>query len=333
MTKINSAGILGTGYCLPEKRLTNFDLEKMVETSNDWILERTGISERRIAEKNQPTSYFAYRAAKMALENAKVKPEELDLIIVATITTDRIIPSTACTVQNMLGAKKAGAFDLTAACSGFVYGSVVASQFIETGAYDKVLVIGAETLSKFVNWKDRNTCVLFGDGAGAAVYGRVPEGCGMLGFDLGADGAGGDHLDIPGGGSLNPASHETVDEHLHTLHMDGKEVFRFSVKAMGETVLKSLQRANLTVDDINLLVPHQANIRILKSGSKRLALSMDKIYANLDKYGNTSAASIPIALAEAVEKGRIKKGDIIALSGFGAGLTWASCILKWTGEE
>ncbi len=333
MIKKNSAGILGMGYCVPERHLTNFDLEKMVETSNEWIVERTGIQERRIVSPEEATSDLAFKAAQEALERAHVKAEELDLIIVATISSDRIIPSTACVLQDRLGAKNAAAFDLVAACSGFVYGSVVASQFIETGAYDKILVIGAETLSRLVNWQDRNTCVLFGDGAGAAVYGKVEDGYGMLSFDLGADGSGGDSLDIPAGGSRLPASEKTVQDKLHYLHMNGKEVFKFSITVMGETVERSLKRANLQLADLDWLVPHQANIRIIQSGSKRLSLPMDNIIVNLNKYGNTSAASVPIALAEAAQQGTFKKGDIIALAGFGAGLTWGSCIIKWTGEK
>lgn len=333
MTKKNSAGILGTGYCLPEKKLTNFDLEKMVNTSDDWIVERTGIHERRIVAKDVATSSLAVKAAEMALKDANTTAEELDLIIVATITPDKIIPSTACILQDKLGAKNAGAFDLTAACSGFVYASAIACQFIESGVYKKILVIGAETLSKIVDWQDRNTCVLFGDGAGAAVYGQVEAGYGMMGFDLGADGPGGDNLQIPAGGSLHPASLETVNERMHYMQMNGKEVFRFSVKAMGETVLRSLEKAALQREDIDWLVPHQANIRIIQTGAKRLKMPMDKVIINLDKYGNTSAASIPIALAEAAHNNHFKKGDVLAFSGFGAGLTWASCVMKWAKGE
>ncbi|MDQ0202799.1 beta-ketoacyl-ACP synthase III [Pectinatus haikarae] len=333
MTGKNSAGILGTGFCLPEDKLTNFDLEKMVNTNDDWIVGRTGIHERRIASEGTATSNIAFKAAQMALKDAGVEPDELDLIIVATISSDRIIPSTACVLQDMLGASHAGAFDLTAACSGFIYASSVAAQFIQSGVYKKILVIGAETLSRFIDWQDRNTCVIFGDGAGAAVYGRVDDGYGMLSFDLGADGSGGDSLDIPGGGSLHPASAATVKDRLHYLHMNGKEVFRFSVKIMGETVLNSLERANLQKENIDWLIPHQANIRIIQTGAKRLQLSMDKVIVNIGKYGNTSAASIPIALAEAAHNKTFKKGDILAFSGFGAGLTWASCIMKWAKEE
>lgn len=329
--KLNSAGILGVGFHVPEKIVTNADLEKLVETNNEWIVERTGIKERRVSAPDEPTSALAYKAAVKALEDANVTAEELDLIIVATISADCNTPSTACILQQKLGAKNAAAFDLSAACSGFVYSAAIASQFIETGAYKKILVVGAETLSKFVNWHDRNTCIIFADGAGAAVFGQVEDGYGVLSFDLGADGD--DAIEIPAGGSKHPADEESVKNNMHTLHMNGKDTFRFAIKAMGATVLKSLERAGLTRDDIDILIPHQANIRIIQSAAKRLHLSMDKVFTDIDKYGNTSAASIPIAIAEAKEAGRLKKGDIVALSGFGAGLTWASCIMKWAKED
>ena len=238
--KLCNAGILGTGFYVPEKIMTNADLEKIVETSDEWIVERTGIKERRIAEDNQPMSDLALRAAKAALADAGVAAEDLDLIIVATLTSDRIIPSTACMIQNLLGAKHAAAFDLSAACSGFAYAASVAAQFIETGAYKKALVIGAETLSKYINWEDRNTCVLFGDGAGAAVLGQVEEGYGILSFDLGSDGSGGDAIQIPSSGSLMPVSKESIDQKLNLIHMNGRDVFKFAVKAMGKTVKNSL---------------------------------------------------------------------------------------------
>lgn len=330
--KLNSAGILGLGYYVPEKILTNADIEKLVDTNDEWITERTGIKERRICAPEQATSDLALIAAQRALADANVSAEELDMIIVATISADSNTPSTACILQDKLGAKNAAAFDLSAACSGFVYSSAIASQFIETGVYKKVLVVGAETLSKFVNWKDRNTCIIFADGAGAAVFGAVEDGYGMLSFDLGADGSGAETIEIPGGGSRHPADQETIDNHMHCLHMNGKETFRFAVKAMGSTVVKSLERAGLTKEDIDYLIPHQANIRIIQSAAKRLHLPMEKVFVNIEKYGNASAASIPIALAEAEQEGKLKKGEIIALSGFGAGLTWASCIMKWAKE-
>jgi len=326
--KLCNAGILGTGFYVPEKIMTNADLEKIVETSDEWIVERTGIKERRIAEDNQPMSDLALRAAKDALADAGVAAEDLDLIIVATLTSDRIIPSTACMIQNLLGA-----FDLSAACSGFAYAASVAAQFIETGAYKKALVIGAETLSKYINWEDRNTCVLFGDGAGAAVLGQVEEGYGILSFDLGSDGSGGDAIQIPSSGSLMPVSKESIDQKLNLIHMNGRDVFKFAVKAMGKTVKNSLAKIDMPQEKIDWLVPHQANIRIIESAAKRLSMPMDKVIVNIHKYGNMSAACIPIALAEAAAAKRFKKGDIIALSGFGAGLTWASCIIRWSKED
>lgn len=331
--KLCNAGILGTGFYVPEKIMTNADLEKIVETSDEWIVERTGIKERRIAEDNQPMSDLALRAAKAALADAGVAAEDLDLIIVATLTSDRIIPSTACMIQNLLGARHAAAFDLSAACSGFAYAASVAAQFIETGAYKKALVIGAETLSKYINWEDRNTCVLFGDGAGAAVLGQVEEGYGILSFDLGSDGSGGDAIQIPSSGSLMPVSKESIDQKLNLIHMNGRDVFKFAVKAMGKTVKNSLAKIDMPQEKIDWLVPHQANIRIIESAAKRLSMPMDKVIVNIHKYGNMSAACIPIALAEAAAAKRFKKGDIIALSGFGAGLTWASCIIRWSKED
>lgn len=331
--KLCSAGILGTGFYVPEKIMTNADLEKIVETSDEWIVDRTGIKERRIAEDNQPMSDLAIKAAENALHDAGVSAEELDLIIVATLTSDRIIPSTACMIQNRLGAKKAAAFDLSAACSGFAYAASVAAQFIETGAYKKALVIGAETLSKYINWEDRNTCVLFGDGAGAAVLGQVEDGYGILSFDLGSDGSGGDAIQIPSSGSLMPVSKESIDQRLNLIHMNGRDVFKFAVKAMGRTVKNSLAKIDMPQEKIDWLVPHQANIRIIESAAKRLSMPMEKVIVNIHKYGNMSAACIPIALAEAAAAKRFKKGDIIALSGFGAGLTWASCIIRWSKED
>lgn len=328
-----AVGFLGTGYYLPEKVLTNADLEKIVETSDEWITERTGIKERRLAEDDVPMSTLAQKAAERALENAGVKAEELDLIIVATLTSDRIIPSTACMLQTRLGATHAAAFDLSAACSGFVYAAMTASQFIKTGVYKKALVVGAETLSKYINWEDRNTCVLFGDGAGAAVLGQVEDGYGILSFDLGSDGSGGDAIQIPSSGSLMPVSKESIDKRLNLIHMDGRETFKFAVKAMGRTVETSLKKIDMPKEQIDWLVPHQANIRIIESAAKRLSMPMDKVIVNIHKYGNMSAACIPIALAEAAAAKRFKKGDIIALSGFGAGLTWASCIIRWSKED
>ena len=329
MTKKISAGILGMGHYAPPKILTNFDLEKMVDTNDAWIVERTGIKERHIAADGEPMSELAYKAALGALAEAETSAEELDMIIVATLTGDRIIPSTASVLQDRLSAKKAAAFDLSAACSGFNYASVIACNFIENEAYKKVLVIGAETLSKYVDYTDRNTCILFGDGAGAAVYGQVEDGLGLISFDLGSDGSGGDVLDIPGGGSLHPPTHQTLDDGLQYIHMDGKAVYRFAVKVMGKTVLSALDKIGMKENDIDWLVPHQANIRIIEAAAKRLNMPMERVIVNIARYGNMSAASIPIALSEAEKDNRFKKGDVVALSGFGAGLTWSSCIMKW----
>lgn len=328
-----AVGIIGMGSYVPDKIVTNKDLEKIVETSDEWIASRTGIRERRIAEPDMATSDMATKAAERALADAGVSPEEIDLIIVGTATPDMFFPSVACLVQANLKAINAAAFDLTAGCSGFVYSLVTASQFIKSGLYKKVLVIGAETLSKILDWTDRNTCVLFGDGAGAAVLAATESGCGILGVDLGADGAGGDLLKLPAGGSRNPATAETINQRMHFVHMNGNEVFKFAVKIMGETALKALHQAGLKHEDIDCLIPHQANIRIIQSAAKRLQLPMEKVFVNVDKYGNTSAASIPIALEEALHSGKIKKGDIVVLVGFGAGLTWASCVIKWCKED
>ncbi|MBP2640641.1 MAG: fabH 2 [Firmicutes bacterium] len=325
----NQAGILGIGSYIPEKIVTNKDLEKIMNTSDEWIVERTGIHERRVAADDQATSDLATEAARRALEDAGIGPDELDLIIVATVTPDMSFPSTACLVQNNLKAVNAAAFDLTAVCSGFVYGLAVGSQFIQTGLYKKVLVIGAEALSRIMDWTDRNTGMIFGDGAGAVVLGVTSPGCGILGIHLGSDGSGGDLLKVSAGGSRLPASLDTVAKRQHFIYMNGKEVFKFAVKIMGDAANKALENAKLTAADIDCFVPHQANIRIVQSAAKRLGFPMEKVVVNVDKYGNTSAASIPIALDEAVKSGRIKNGNTILLVGFGGGLTWASSVIKW----
>lgn len=324
-----SAGILGLGSYVPERVVTNRDLERLVDTTDEWIVERTGIRERRIAGEGETTSVMATRAAERALADAGVGAEEIDLIIVATVTPDMLFPSTACLVQANLKATRAAAFDLTAVCSGFVYGLIIGDEFIKSGMYRKVLVIGAETLSRITDPADRNTVIVFADGAGAAVLGETAPGYGIVGADMGADGTGGDLLKVAAGGSRQPASAATVAGRLHYIQMNGKEVFKFAVKIMGESVLKSLARANVAPADVSLLVPHQANIRIIQAAAKRLAMPMGKVYVNVDKYGNTSAASVPIALDEAVRDGRVKNGDVVALVGFGGGLTWASCVVRW----
>jgi 3-oxoacyl-[acyl-carrier-protein] synthase-3 len=324
-----AAGIIGIGCYLPEKKLTNQDLEKMVDTSDAWITERTGIKTRHIAAPDQATSDLAYEAAVRALADADTKPEELDLIIVATESPDYKYPSTACLLQARLGAKNAAGFDLSAGCSGFVYGLGIGSQSIVSGLYKKILLVGAETLSRITDWTDRNTCVLFGDGAGAAVLGRVEEGYGVLSLDLGADGSGGSHLIQPAGGSRKPTTHETVDAHEHLIHMDGQDVFKFAARRMPYACRKVLQKAGMTMDDVALLVPHQANLRIIDNAIDRLKIDRDRVWINIDKHGNMSAACVPVCLTEAQEAGRLKKGDNVIMVAFGAGLTWAGALVKW----
>ncbi|MDR3599195.1 MAG: ketoacyl-ACP synthase III [Desulfosporosinus sp.] len=327
---MRSVGIVGTGSYLPDKVLSNADLAKFVDTNDEWIASRTGIRQRHIAEKDMPTSELCYQAGLRALEDAQIVPEEIDLIIVATMTPDYAFPATACLVADRLGAKNAAAFDLEAACSGFIFALATASQFVATGMYKTVLVIGGEVLSKILNWEDRSTCILFGDGAGAAVLQAVKEGFGFLSFELGADGSGGKLLSQPAGGSKCPASLETVGKNLHTLQMEGREVYKFAVRIMGDVSVKVLEKAGIKKEDVDLFLPHQANTRIIDAAVKRLGISPDKVVVNLDKYGNMSAASIPVALDEAVKARRITEGDTIVMVGFGAGLTWGACVLKWT---
>ena len=327
-----SVGISGVGSYVPEKVITNLDLSKLVDTSDEWIIERTGIKERRVVEKHIATSDIATLAAKNALKDGNIAPEEIDLIIVATVTPDNAFPSTACIVQKNLGATKAAAFDINVGCSGFIYGLATGANFIKTGVYEKVLVIGGEILSKIINWEDRNTCVLFGDGAGACILGRCEDGFGILSFELGADGANGQALIQPAGGSRLPASYETVENNLHTIKMDGKEVFKFAVRVMEKTSINALIKANLSMEDLDFLIPHQANIRIIDAAAKRLKLGKDKVCVNLNKYGNMSSASIPVSLDEALKEKRINKGNIVLLVAFGAGLTWGSVVMKWNKE-
>ena len=322
------AKITVVGKYLPKKVLTNRDLEKMVNTSDEWITARTGIKERRIADKNEATSDLALKAGVDALKNARIKAQDLDLIIVATITPDTQFPSTASIIQSRLGAKKAACFDISAACSGFVYSLIIAQQFIESGLFKNVLIIGAEKLSMVIDWTDRNTCVLFGDGAGAAVVSRC-EKPGILSTYMGGDGSLGNLLMVPAGGSRIPTSHETIDQKLHYLRMQGNEIFKLAVKAMTDAAKKALLKAKLNISDIDCLITHQANARIILATGKRLGLSQDKIFMNINKYGNTSSASIAIALCEAIESKRIKKGGIVVLDAFGAGLAWGACVIKW----
>ncbi|AUS26144.1 3-oxoacyl-ACP synthase [Paenibacillus polymyxa] len=329
MNKLRPVGVIGTGKYVPEKILTNKDLEEIVETSDEWIVSRTGIQERHIAAPEQATSDLAYEAAVKALESAGMTAQDLDLIIVATVTPDMAFPSTACILQDKLGAKGAAAFDLSAACSGFVYGLATATSFIKTGIYNNALIIGADCLSRITDYTDRNTCVLFGDGAGAVVIGEVPEGRGFQSFDLGAEGAGGTLLKLEAGGSRLPASADTLENKQHYIYMNGREVFKFAVRVMGTATVDVLEKAGLSKDDIDLFVPHQANIRIIQSAMQRLDLPEEKVVINVNKYANTSAASIPLALVEAAEEGRMKEGDRILMVGFGGGLTWGASVLIW----
>lgn len=324
-----NAGILGTGSFVPENKLTNKDLEKMVDTSDEWIVSRTGIKERRIADPSITTSYMATEAAKKAIYDAKIAAEDIDLIIVATVVPDMNFPSTACLVQANINATKAAAFDIEVGCSGFIYGLSIAKQFIENGTYKYVLVIAADILSKITNWEDRNTCVLFGDGAGAAILGPVKEGYGILDNFIGADGNGGMNLYMPAGGSRMPACEESVKNKLHTIHMNGQEVFKFAVNVMNTATIEVLNRCDLKPEDVDIFIPHQANIRIIDAAMKKLKLSKERVFINLDRYGNMSAASVAVALDEALKTGKIKNDDIILMVAFGAGLTWGSTVIKW----
>ncbi|KPB05041.1 beta-ketoacyl-ACP synthase III [Bacillus sp. CHD6a] len=307
-----NAGILGIGRYVPEKIVTNAELEQMVDTTDEWIKTRTGIEERRIASDDIDTSHMAYYAAEKALKDAGITAEELDMIIVATVTPDNPFPSVACMIQERLGAKKACAFDMSAACAGFMYGIITAKQFVEAGTYKHVLVVGVEKLSKIVDWEDRNTAVLFGDGAGATIIGPVSEGRGILSFELGADGTGAKHL--------------YQDE---TIVMNGREVFKFAVRQMGESAVNVLEKAGLSKEDVDFLIPHQANIRIMEAARERLGLPLEKMSLTVQKYGNTSAASIPISIVEEVEKGNIHDDDLVVMVGFGGGLTWGAIAIRW----
>ena len=326
MNDIN-AGIIGTGSYLPEKILTNKDLEKIVDTSDEWIRSRTGIEERRIVDSNTSASDLGVEAATKAIEDAGILAEDIDLIIVATLTPDYTFPSTACVIQHKLGATKAAAFDLSAACSGFIYGIATGAQFIKSGLYKYVLVIGTETITKILDWEDRSTCVLFGDGAGAAVLGPVEATKGFKSFILGSDGSGGDLLNQPSSGSKFPITIDSIANKDNTLKMSGSEVFKFAVRIMDQASQQAIDMAELSIEDIDFFVPHQANVRIIEPAMKRLGLGMDKVYLNLNKYGNMSSASIPVALDEAIKSGAVKKGDTVLLVGFGAGLTWGSTVI------
>jgi 3-oxoacyl-[acyl-carrier-protein] synthase III len=324
-----TVSIVGTGSYTPEKRLTNADLSKIVDTSDEWITTRTGIKERRIAAKDENTSDMAAKAALKALEQAKIKPEEIDLILVATATPDMLFPATACFVQKKIGAKNAACLDIAAACAGFLFGIEIAEQFITSHTHDTVLVIGAEKLTSITNWTDRNTCVLFGDGAGAAVLRHRGSEHGVISTHIGSDGQFTDILFMPGGGSRCPITRDNVDKNLNTIHMSGKDVYKQAVTAMVGASQKVLADAGLTADDIACVIPHQANLRIIGAIADRLKIPLDRFYVNLDKYGNTSAAAVAIALDEANRSGRIKHGDYILMVVFGGGLTWASTVIEW----
>jgi 3-oxoacyl-[acyl-carrier-protein] synthase-3 len=328
-TTRRSVQILGWGKALPERVLTNDELGHMVDTSDGWIRERTGISERRIAGDEDTTASLAIQAALRALERAAFDPIDLDLIIVATITPEYLFPATACLVQDALGASRAAAFDLNAGCTGFNYALAMAAQSIQSAAYDHILVIGAETLSRIVDWGDRRTCVLFGDGAGAALLGASDAPGGVLATALGADGSGADLLILPAGGSREPATPETTANGLHYLRMDGRKVFRFATRIIPQATREVLDKADLPLEHLDLLIPHQANQRIIESSAHRLGLPSERIFTNLAHYGNTGAASVPIALCEALESGQIQAGDHVVLVGFGTGLTWGAAVIEW----
>ncbi len=320
--------ISGWGKYVPEKVLTNFDLEKMVDTSDEWITQRTGIKERHIAGDDETTSTMAVAAARKALDVAGLTPTDLDLIIVSTSSPDHLVPIVSSTVQHQLGAT-CPAFSVVTGCTGFVYGLATGHQFIATGTYDHVLVIGVELITRFIDWSDRNTCVLFGDGAGAVVLSPSNTPTGVKAIDLGSDGAKGMSLTVPGLGSAMKIDHDMIERGDHYLKMDGPTVFKFATRVMPRSTLKVLENAGMTINDVDLLIPHQANARIVDLAVRRLGISPDKVFLNLQKYGNTSAASIPLALVEAYEAGRIKEGDHVCMVSFGAGLTWASAVVQW----
>lgn len=326
---MQSIGIKGMGYYVPENVFTNFDFEKIIDTSDEWIRTRTGIIERRFASKDQATSDLATEASLKAIKNAKISKEDVDMIILATTTADYIAQGAACIVQNKLGLKKIPCFDLNAACTGFIYGLEVAYSLVKSGLYKNILVIGAETLSRIVDMQNRNTCVLFGDGAAAAIIGEVEKGYGFLGFSIGAEGEDNMILKVPAGGSKKPNNEETIKNRENFVIMKGQDVFKFAVSTLPKVTSDALEKAKLKVNDLSMVFPHQANLRIIESAAKRMKFPLEKFYMNLSRYGKTSSASVGIALGEAIEKGLVKKGDNIALTGFGGGLTYGSTIIKW----
>jgi 3-oxoacyl-[acyl-carrier-protein] synthase-3 len=322
-------GILGIGSCLPESILTNHGLEKIVDTSDEWIVKRTGISERRILDKDEPAYRLGVKAAQKAIDDAGLKPEEIDFIIVTTTTPDYLTPSISCIIQSKLGAVNAAAVDINAACTGFIYALKIAEPLITSGCYKNILLVACEGLSKVTDWEDRATCVLFGDGAGAVVIGAVESGLGIVKTCVGADGSIGHNLTIPCCYLSSSDLEKREHENKRVLWMDGSEVFKFAVKAMAEATVRVLKESNFSIEDVKLIIPHQANVRIIDGAAKRLGVSSDKMYTNLQKYGNISSASIPVALKEASDLNLIKKGELVLLVGFGGGLTWGSTLIRW----
>ena len=324
------AKITAVSHYVPERRVSNKDLEKIIDTSDQWIFERTGIRERRVAEKGQATSDLATIAAKRLCEKRGLDPAELDLIIVATVTPDMFFPSSACLVQTKIGAKKAWGFDLSGACSGFLYALATGAQFVATGSHEKVLIIGADVMTSIIDFKDRATCVLFGDGAGAVLLEPAEDGeCGIIDFILRSDGTGGQYLYMPGGGSLNPSSQETVEKKMHYVHQDGRAVFKFAVRGMAEISQEILEKHGLSARDLKLYIPHQANLRIIKAAVEKMDLDDSQVAVNIDRYANTTAGTIPICLSEAAESKQITKNDYILMASFGAGFTWGSLLARW----
>lgn len=323
-----NAAIRSIGMSVAERKLTNADLEKMVDTSDEWIVSRTGISERRISEADQGASYFAIRAANEALQRANVSPDNIDAVMVATVTGDMVFPSTSCLVQDAIGAQNAAAMDIGAACAGFIYALETAASMMRAGTIRNALVVGVDVLTKFVDWSDRSTCILFGDGGGAVYMEASDEDRGLIASVIKADGSGGKHIHMKMGGSLSPPGRPSPDISPY-LFMAGQEVYRFAVKAMGESCCAVLAKAGMTADEVDLFVPHQANLRIIKAATERLGLPRDKVFVNVQKYGNMSAGSIPVALYEAQEQGRLKKGDVVLTVGFGAGLVWGANLIRW----
>jgi 3-oxoacyl-[acyl-carrier-protein] synthase-3 len=323
-----AAKITGVAGCVPPKILTNADLEKMVATNDEWIRTRTGIRERHIVEKGTPTSHLAVQAANTLLVQTKTDPAEIDLIVLATVTPDMMFPATACLVQNQLGATKAWGFDLSAACAGFTYALTVGSQFA-AGAHKKVLVIGSDAMSSIIDYKDRGTAILFGDGAGAVLLEPAGDNEGILDFSHDVDGSGGNFLYMPGGGSLNPPTHDTVDKNMHVVHQEGSQVFKYAVRRMAELAVNLLERNGFKSDDLALVVPHQANLRIIRAMQERLGVDDSKVMVNIDRYGNTTAGTIPLGLRDAVAEGRLKKGDLVLLVAVGAGYTTGGVLMRW----